>query len=303
MQLIQETVRLSVPSPEGQAPMATSQPETAPKRRITLIEPPRRWQAVNVAELWRFRDLAWQLAWRDIKVRYKQTMLGAGWAIFQPVMMMIVFVVFFHGVGQVSSGSLPYPLFVYAGLLPWMFFSAATTSAAQSVVGSERLITKIYFPRLAIPLAAVATAVVDAAISMCLLLCMMAWYRVPPTANLLALPLVFGAIALTATGLGTLLAALNVAYRDVRYVIPFLMQIWMFATPSIYTQTAALPPRVQWLVVFNPMVGLVASFRAAALGGPLPWAQLASALVIGVIALLAGCLYFRRIEDTFADTI
>jgi lipopolysaccharide transport system permease protein len=294
MQVIQET---TPPAP------LTAADSRAGARRVTLIEPPRKWQAVNVAELWRFRDVAIQLAWRDIKVRYKQTFLGAGWAIFQPAMMMIVFAVFFHGAGRVSSGDLPYPLFVYAGLLPWMFFAAAMTSAAQSVVGSERLITKIYFPRLAIPLAAVATAVIDAAIATVLLVGMMAWYRVPPGPAVLMLPLIFTAIALTAAGLGTLLAALNVAYRDVRYVIPFLIQIWMFATPSIYTQTSALPQNVRSLLVFNPMVGLVASFRAAALGGPIPWAQLTGALITGVIILVAGCLYFRRIEDSFADTI
>src|SRR3954452_11041014 len=182
--------------------MPALEPQAAPtpKRRITLIEPPRRWQAVNIAELWRFRDLALQLAWRDIKVRYKQTMLGAGWAIFQPVMMMIVFVVFFHGVGQVSSGSLPYPLFVYAGLLPWMFFAGAVTGAAQSVVGSERLITKIYFPRLAIPFSAVGAAVIDAPIAFALLLALMGWYRVAPGPGLLLVPLIFVAVALTAAG-------------------------------------------------------------------------------------------------------
>jgi lipopolysaccharide transport system permease protein len=273
------------------------------RREVTLIVPPRRWQAVNVAELWRFRDLLIQLAWRDIKVRYKQTLLGAGWAIFQPAMMMIVFAVFFQGGGRVSSGETPYPLFVYAGLLPWMFFAAAMTSAAQSVVGSERLITKIYFPRLAIPLAAVATAVVDAVIAGVLLVGMMVWYRVPPGPGVLMLPLIFGVVALTATGLGILMAALNVAYRDVRYVIPFLIQIWMFATPSIYTRTSALPDKVRSLVVLNPMVGLVEAFRAAALGGPMPWAQLISSSVIGVAMVVGGCLYFRRIEDSFADTI
>jgi lipopolysaccharide transport system permease protein len=295
MQLIQENARL--------APVTAAEGAQQPARRITLIEPPRKWQAVNVAELWRFRDLTMQLAWRDIKVRYKQTLLGAGWAIFQPAMMMIVFVVFFHGGGRVSSGETPYPLFVYAGLLPWIFFATAMSTAAQSVVGSERLITKIYFPRLAIPLAAVATAVVDAVIAMALLVGMMGWYGVAPGPGLLMLPVVFCVIALTAMGLGTFLAALNVAYRDVRYVIPFLIQVWMFATPSIYTQSNALPGHVRSLVVFNPMEGLVAGFRAAALGGPMPWPLLAGATVTGVLALLAGCLYFRKIEDTFADMI
>jgi lipopolysaccharide transport system permease protein len=272
-------------------------------RRVTLIVPPRKWQAVNVAELWRFRDLAVQLAWRDVRVRYKQTVLGAGWAVLQPAMMMVVFAVFFGGTGRVSSGDRPYPVFVYAGLLPWMFFAGAVTAAAQSVVGSERLITKIYFPRLAIPFAAVGAAIVDAAIALGLLAGLMAWYGIGPRPAVVLAPLILGVVALTAAGVGTFLAALNVAYRDVRYVIPFLIQIGMFATPSIYTRADTLSPGVRSLVALNPMVGLVGGFRAATLGGPIPWTDLGVASAIGVGLLLAGCLYFRRVEDSFADTI
>jgi lipopolysaccharide transport system permease protein len=272
-------------------------------RQVTLIVPPRKWQAVNVAELWRFRDLAVQLAWRDVRVRYKQTVLGAGWAVLQPAMMMVVFAVFFGGTGRVSSGDRPYPVFVYAGLLPWMFFAGAVTAAAQSVVGSERLITKIYFPRLAIPFAAVGAAVVDAAIALGLLAGLMAWYGIGPRPAVLLAPLILGVVALTAAGVGTFLAALNVAYRDVRYVIPFLIQIGMFATPSIYTRADTLSTGVRSLVALNPMVGLVGGFRAATLGGPIPWTELGVASAIGVGLLLAGCLYFRRVEDSFADTI
>jgi lipopolysaccharide transport system permease protein len=282
---------------------ARQSPVETARRPITLIVPSRAWQALNLAELWRYRDLAIQLAWRDIKVRYKQTILGAGWAILQPAMMMIVFSVFFGGTGRVSSGSLPYPLFVYAGLLPWMFFAGAVSAAAQSVVGSERLITKIYFPRLAIPFAAVAAVCLDALIATGLLGAMMAWYHVAPGVQLLFLPVIFIVIALAAAGIGTLLAAMNVAYRDVRYIIPFLIQVWMFATPSVYTQSVALPDGVRSLVRFNPMEGLVAAFRAAALGGRMPWTSLAGATALVLLLLLAGCLYFRRVEDRFADNI
>lgn len=281
-------------------------PDTTPPpadEHITLILPPRRWQAVNVAELWRFRDLALQLAWRDVKVRYKQTLLGAGWAILQPAMMMVVFAVFFGHTGRVSSGSLPYPAFVYAGLLPWIFFANAISAAAQSVVGSERLITKIYFPRLAIPFAAVAAAVLDAAIACALLVGLMAWYHIPASPAMLLAPLILAIISLAAAGVGAFLAALNVAYRDVRYVIPFLIQLGLFATPSIYTQTATLPAAVRPLVAANPMVTLIESFRAATLGGPVPWPSLGIAAATSLALLLAGCLYFRRVEDTFADNI
>jgi lipopolysaccharide transport system permease protein len=262
---------------------------------MTLIVPPGKWQSVNVRELWRFRDLAYLMVWRDVKVRYKQTLLGAAWAILQPAMMMVVFTVFFGATGKVSSGDRPYPVFVYAGLLPWMFFASAVSNAAQSVVGSERLITKIYFPRLAIPFSAVGAAVVDALVSFLLLVGLMAWYRVAPGAGILLAPLILFMVALAAAGVGTLLAAMNVAYRDVRYVIPFLIQIWMFATPSVYTEGRALP--------LNPMDGLVAAFRAATLGGAMPWERLAIGSALSAALLLVGCFYFRRVEDGFADTI
>jgi lipopolysaccharide transport system permease protein len=278
-------------------------PHDAPSGLVTVILPPRGWQLINFTELWRFRGLAAQLAWRDIKVRYKQTLLGAGWAILQPALMMIVFCVFLGATGRVSSGELPYPAFVYAGLLPWLFFSGAVTAAAQSVIGSERLITKIYFPRLAIPLAAIGAAVVDAAIACTLLVGLMIGYHIPPGPGILLAPFILMVIALAAAGLGTFFAALNVAYRDVRYVIPFLIQVALFATPSIYTDASAIPPAARSFVALNPMVALVAAFRAAMLGTPIDWPQLSIATAISLLLLLAGCLYFRRVEDTFADSI
>jgi lipopolysaccharide transport system permease protein len=300
---------------------------------VTLLLPAGRWQLINLRELWQFRELVYFLTWRDVKVRYKQTLLGAAWAILQPLLMMVVFTIFFGRMAGVSSGGLPYPLFAYAGLLPWTFFATAFANAGNSVVGSERLITKVYFPRLAVPLAAVGAAVVDFLIAFGLLVMMMIYYRVAPSPGLLLLPAIFVAILMAAVGVGTLLAALNVAYRDFRYVIPFLVQVWMFATPSIYMQIADDPrpmasshasanakadapssgPNVEekrpgsWIVraalALNPMTGLISTFRASVLGGAIPWAKLAVSSTSAVLIFLVGCLYFRRVEDSFADII
>jgi lipopolysaccharide transport system permease protein len=314
--------------------LAGREPEEAVGPTRTVIEPPAGWQLVNVRELWQFRELVYFLAWRDVKVRYKQTLLGAAWAVLQPLLMMVVFTIFFARMAGVPSGDLPYPLFAYAGLLPWTFFATAITAAGNSVVGSERLITKIYFPRLAVPFAAVGAAVVDFLIAFGLLIAMMAYYRIAPTAGLLLVPAIFAAIVVTALGVGTLLAALNVAYRDVRYVIPFLVQVWMFATPSVYMELATEPtavagrpasapapstgpprpedpgpgrrpgsPLVQAALALNPMTGLIQAFRASALGGPIPWGNVLISAACSMAVFVGGCLYFRRVEDSFADVI
>jgi lipopolysaccharide transport system permease protein len=300
--LTAEPILVASPAPLA-AGEASSDSWRKPKGRITVIESARGWQLINVAELWRFRELLYFLVWRDVKVRYKQTALGAAWAVLQPAMMMVVFTLFFSRVAKVSSGDVPYPLFVYAGLLPWTFFSTGVASAANSVIGSERLITKIYFPRLSIPFAAVCAASVDWAVAMSLLVVLMLWYGVVPSLNILLLPVVFGTFAMFAAGLGTLLSALNVAYRDFRYVVPFLLQVWMFATPAIYLE----PERgadgdLGWLLL-NPLNPLVASFRAAVLGGPIPWTALLWSTSLALLTFLGGCLYFRRVEDGFSDVI
>jgi lipopolysaccharide transport system permease protein len=269
----------------------------------TVIEPPRGWQLINARELWQYRELLGFLTWRDVKVRYKQTLLGASWAILQPAMMMIVFTIFFGRMAKVPTGDVPYPLFVYAGLLPWTFFATAIANAGNSVVGSERLITKIYFPRLAIPFASVGAAVVDFCCAMSLMAILMLWYGVPPGAGLFAAPLLFALIALAALGVGTLLAALNVAYRDFRYVIPFLVQIWMFATPTVYMQPDGNVGWMQTVLSLNPLTGLVGGFRAAVLGDPLPWSAIGIAAATVAAMFVLGCLYFRRVEDSFADII
>jgi len=273
--------------------------------REVVLEPPRGWIRPGFGELWRARELAVILAWRDVKVRYKQTVLGAAWAVLQPAMMMVVFTVVFGRMAGMSAGDVPYPLFSYAGILLWTFFATAVAAAGNSVVGSERLITKIYFPRLIVPFAAVGAAAVDFAVAFGLLLAMMLYYGVAPGAGMLLAPLIFLPVALAALGVGALLAALNVSYRDFRYVVPFLLQLWMFATPSIYMATPAAPAGfgIRSMLALNPMIALVAAFRAATLGGPMPWAALAAASACSVAALIVGCLYFRSVEDGLADVI
>jgi lipopolysaccharide transport system permease protein len=284
--------------------MAVSAPVEAEPAFATEIRPAQGWQLLNAAELWQFRELIYLLIWRDVKVRYKQTVLGAAWAVLQPAMMMVVFTIFFSHLAGVTSGDVAYPVFVFAGLLPWTFFATAISSASNSIIGSEKLITKIYFPRLAIPFAGVGAAVVDFIIAFGLLLVLMLVLGPLPGLGILLVPVIFAVILLAAVGVGTLLAALNVAYRDFRYVIPFMIQVWMFATPTIYMQPATGPSGlVQVLLSLNPMTGLVSTFRAACLGGAIPWGQfgVASACVAGMF--LIGCFYFRRVEDSFADII
>jgi lipopolysaccharide transport system permease protein len=285
----------------GPAPL---EGEPGAQAGTTRIRPARGWQMLNVRELWRYRELLFFLIWRDVKVRYKQTVLGAAWAVLQPLMMMVVFTIFFSRVAGLPSGDFPYPLFAFAGLLPWTFFATSIATAGTSVVASERLITKVYFPRLAVPFAAVGAAVVDFAIAFAMLLVLMPCYGFLPGPGLLLAPLIFAVIVLAALGVGTLLAALNVAYRDFRYVIPFLVQVWMFATPTVYMRLEpGKDDLLHTLLACNPMTGLIANFRAACLGGPLDWAQLAITSACVLVVFLIGCLYFRRVEDNFADVI
>jgi lipopolysaccharide transport system permease protein len=269
---------------------------------ITEILPIGGWQAVNVGELWRFRELLYFLVWRDVKVRYKQTILGAAWAILQPAMMMLVFTVFLGHMAKVPSAN--DPVFVYAGMLPWTLFANAIANAGSSMVNSEKLITKVYFPRLAVPLSAVGVAVVDFLIAALLLAAMMAWRGIVPGANVAMAPVILVFIAALAAGTGTLLAALTVAYRDFKYITPFLVQFWLFATPSVYSSISEQSsPILRALLLANPMSGLVAAFRASLFNQPIPWDLLAPAFVLVVLILLAGVFYFRRVESSVADII
>jgi lipopolysaccharide transport system permease protein len=270
---------------------------------VTLITPPRRWPVPDLRELWAYRELLYFLVWRDLKVRYKQTGLGVAWAILQPLLTMVVFSLFFGRLARVPSDGVPYPVFCLAGLVPWTFFSYGLTQSANSVVADQQLVTKVYFPRLAIPTATVLSGVVDLALAFVILLGMMLYYGVAPTLHALwVVPLLLLAFV-TALGAGLWLAALNVQYRDVRYTVAFLTQFWLFATPIAYPSSLLGEP---WRTVYgiNPMVGVVEGFRWALLGtDTAPGPAIAVSSLAALLLLVGGAFYFRRMEDTFADVI
>jgi lipopolysaccharide transport system permease protein len=270
--------------------------------KLTIVHPSSGWAAWRLGELWEYRELLFFLIWRDVKVRYKQTALGVAWAVLQPLLAMFVFSLFFGRLARMASDGLPYPVFNLAGLVPWTFFAFGLNEAAASVVGSRHLITKVYFPRLAIPLATVLAGLVDFAIAFVLLLLVMTWYGIVPGREaLFVIPLVLLAFV-TALGAGLWLAALNVQYRDVRYVLPFLTQLWLFATPIVYP--SSLVPAV-WRPLYglNPMVGVVDGFRWALLGSAPPGPTLAVSACAALALAAGGIFYFRRMERAFADVV
>ncbi len=272
--------------------------------QLTIIERRKLWQLFDLRELYRYRELLYFLAWRDIKVRYKQTVLGAAWAVLQPLATMIVFAVFFGRVAGLNTDPIPYPLFVFAGTLPWSFFANAVTSASQSVVGSQNLVTKVYFPRLLIPMAAAGASLVDFAFAFGIfLILMVAWGFVSSTTMLIA-PLILLCLILCALGVGSWIAALTVGYRDFRYIVPFGMQLWMFATPSIYMQTEKVHNSIgaTWLSL-NPAYGLIDNFRRVMLGAELDGYSLSASATVSFILFITGCVYFRATERSFADII
>ena len=257
---------------------------------------------VEVRELWHYRDLLYFLTWRDISVRYKQTVLGFLWAILQPFLTMVVFAIFLGRLAGMPSDGVPYPVFSYLGLLPWTYFSGAVTRAGTSVVGNAHLLTRVYFPRVLVPLSATLSALVDFAIASLVLGGLMAWYGIVPARTVVLLLPLAALTALAATGIGMWLAALNVRYRDVQYAIPFLMQLWMFATPVVYP-TSLVPAGWQPLFALNPMTGIIDAYRAAVLGTALDWPSLGiSALSAAVLAAL-GAWQFHRMEQSFADQV
>lgn len=269
----------------------------------TLIAPARRWEPLQLAELWEHRELLVFLTWRDIKIRYKQTALGAAWAIIQPFMTMVVFSVFFGRLAGVPSDGLPYPVFTYTALVPWMFFANALTQAGNSLVAQEHIITKVYFPRLLVPAAAVLAGLLDFAISFVVLVGLMFFYGIVPTAAILTIPLFILLAAIASLGFGIWFSALNVEFRDVRYAIPFLVQFWLFATPIAYP--SSIVP-VAWRVVYglNPMTGVVEGFRWALLGqAPPPAGLLLASTVVALVVGLGGLFYFKRMEQSFADIV
>jgi lipopolysaccharide transport system permease protein len=269
---------------------------------VTLIRPSRGWVALNLRDLWQYRELLYFLTWRDIKVRYKQTILGAAWAVLQPFFTMVVFSVFFGRLAGVPSDGIPYPIFAYCALVPWSFFAGALDRAGNSLVGSANLITKVYFPRLAIPLSAVLAGLLDFGIAFVVLLAMMLYYGIVPTAAVITLPLLLLLAVVTALAMGLWLSALNVQYRDVRYTIPFLTQFWLFATPIAYS-SSLVPEQWRDLYGLNPMAGVVEGFRWALLGKEPPGPLMAVSAMVVVVLLVGGLYYFRRMEKTFADVV
>ena len=271
--------------------------------RITIIAPSRGWVSLELGEIWAYRELLYLLIWRDIKVRYKQTALGAAWAVIQPLFTMLVFSLFFGRLAKVPSDGIPYPIFAFTALVPWTFFAAGLNMSSNSLVGSANLVQKVYFPRLIIPVATVLSGLVDLAISMLVLFALMAWYHIAPSWSALWLPAFVLLALVTALGVGLWLSAMNVKYRDVRYLLPFLAQLWMYATPVAYPSSLLHEP---WRTVFgvNPMAGVVEGFRWALLGtSTRPGPMIIASSVAGTMLLVSGAFYFRRTERTFADVV
>lgn len=270
---------------------------------VHIIGPGRGWIPINFRDIWNYRELLFFLTWRDIKVRYKQTALGASWAIIQPLFTMVVFTIFFGELAKVPSDGIPYPIFAYCGLLPWQLFAFALGQSSTSLVGGAAVITKVYFPRLIIPLASVLPGVVDLLIASVILFAMMLYYDVGFTVNLLFLPLFILFALLTALSVGLWLSALNVKYRDVRYTIGFLTQFWMFISPVAYS-TTLLPEKWRWAYALNPMTGVIEGFRWALLGKEFPFSGLMF-ISVGIVSIIfiGGLYYFRRTEKVFADIV
>jgi lipopolysaccharide transport system permease protein len=271
---------------------------------LTIIEPKKGWVPIDFKEIWNYRELLYFLTKRDIKVRYKQTVLGGLWAIIQPAFTMIVFTLFFGRLAKVPSEGMPYPIFVYAGLLPWTYFANAVSGSGNSLVGSANLITKIYFPRLIVPASASLAGLLDFFIAMFVLGVLMIHYHfVPSILGIFLFPFLVGLTFLCALGVGLWLSAMNVQYRDIRYAIPFLVQIWMFVSPVIYP-VSIVNEKHQWLLALNPMAGLIKAYRASILGHqPIDWVLLGISTFIILLLLMSGLFYFRRMEKVFADVV
>ena len=308
MKIIPPSVRMredvTIQERIGKQPAVTGSASLVPNDiPVIRIEPSRGWVSLKLNELWEYRELLYFLTWRDIKVRYKQTVLGATWAIIQPFFTMVVFSLFFGRLAKIPSDGVPYPIFSYAALVPWTFFAHGLSQSANSLVSSANLIKKVYFPRLAIPLSTVLSGIVDFVLAFLVLLVMMLYYGMVPTVNVLLLPLLLLLALVTSLGVGLWLSAMNVQFRDVRYTMPFLTQFWLFATPIAYP-SSLLPEPWRTLYGINPMVGVVEGFRWALLGtetapGPIIVVSSLAALII----LVGGVFYFRRMEKHFADVV
>jgi lipopolysaccharide transport system permease protein len=270
---------------------------------VIVVKPSKGWISLNLDELWEYRELLYFLSWRDIKVRYKQTVLGAAWAIIQPFFTMVVFSLFFGRLAKMPSDGIPYPIFAYAALVPWTFFANALSQSSNSLVLSADLIRKVYFPRLVVPLASVMAGLVDFVLAFAVLLGMMLFYGIVPTAQVVWLPFLLLLALVASLGVGLWLSALNVQFRDVRYTVPFLVQFWLFATPIAYPSTLLSEP---WRTLYgvNPMVGVVEGFRWALLGvHTAPGRMITVSCLVAALLLVSGVYYFRRMEKTFADVV
>lgn len=273
-----------------------------PNEPLVTIAPTGSWVSLNLSELWRYRELLYFLAWRDVKIRYKQTALGAAWAVLQPVLMMVIFTLLFGRIAGMPSDGIPYSLFAYGGLLAWTFFSTAITNSGNSLVGSANLITKIYFPRMIIPGAALCAAAVDFLLAFIVLVPLMIYYGVAVTWHLAVLPLLVLLLMTLALGVGMWMSALNVKYRDVRFALPFLTQIWMFLSPVIYP-LSRLPPKAKLALMFNPVTGIVEGFRASLFGLPFNWPAILISTAMSIVILVYAAFWFRRMEKEFADVV
>ena len=269
---------------------------------VRVIEPRAGWAPIDWTELWQFRELLGFLVWRDVKLRYKQTVLGAAWAILQPVTATAIFTVLFGRWGNMPSDGLPYSVFAFAALMPWTFFANTLSASAASLTGNAHLISKVYFPRLLISLSTLGTALIDLLVGLVVMVAMMAWFGIAPTRQIAALPMAIALTAAVAFGVGSALAALCALYRDVRYVIPLVTQLWMFASPVIYP-LSFVPEPWRWIFYLNPLAGAIECFRAALLGVPFNWLAIASAWVVTLAIGWLGLSYFRRVERRLADLI
>jgi lipopolysaccharide transport system permease protein len=284
----------------SQGPPASEEVDTRP---VTVVEGSSGWRIVAWAGIWRYRELLYFFVWRDVKVRYKQTLLGAAWALLQPVCTMVVFAFFLGDMGGMAAKIPDYPLFVFTGILPWTFFANSISSAGNSLVANQNLVTKVFFPRLIIPLGTIGASLFDFAVSFLVLGVLMAWYRVAPGWSLLFLPAVSLLLVMSTVAVGSLLAALIVSYRDFRYILQFAVQLWMFATPTIYLRLEDIGPRARLILPLNPAYGVIHAFRQTVLGGAFDWYSLAVSSGVTIVVLVGSLAYFWRVERSFADII
>ncbi|HEV3486103.1 MAG TPA: ABC transporter permease [Vicinamibacterales bacterium] len=273
-----------------------------PDEPLVVIEPRGSWVPIDLRELVSYRELLYFLVWRDVKVRYKQAALGILWAVLQPLFLMLIFTIFYGRLARVDTGGIPYPLFAYAGLVLWMFFANAITSGGNSLVGNSNLISKVYFPRLLVPASSVLGSLVDFGFAFVVLVPMLLYYRVAPTLHLLALPLLAALTVLFAIGVGMWMAAVNVRFRDVRFALPFAVQVWLFISSVIFP-SSAVPEGWRWLTKINPMSAYVEGFRSALFGQPFDWVAIGIAAVLTILVLIYATFVFRRMERSFADVI